>query len=399
MWSDYFTLAFGTFMHQKKRTFLTLIGIFIGIAAVVSLISLGQGMKYEIDKQFQALGSNKIIITPGKSSFDLTGNKLTDKDLKAVASVSGVDEAKAAVYKIAKIKFGKQTKYSFVIGIDTSPSKYTLGEQYGMKVVEGREIQGSGDAMVGYELWNKIFFDRAAGVGDTITIEGKKFKIVGAVERRGNPSDDQQIEITFDDAINIFGLSKDKLDYMFVTAKEGAKPSDVADKIKKALRKTRNVKEGDEDFTVQTSEDLIKAFGTVLTIIQIVLISIAGISLLVGGVNITNTMYTSVLERTNEIGVMKAIGATNKDVFLIFLIESGILGVAGGILGIALGIGLSKLVAFGAAAGGYSIINAIFPWYLIGGAMGFSFVVGALAGTLPAIQASKLKPVDALRYE
>jgi putative ABC transport system permease protein len=130
-----------------------------------------------------------------------------------------------------------------------------------------------------------------------------------------------------------------------------------------------------------------------------VLISIAGISLLVGGVNITNTMYTSVLERTNEIGIMKAIGARNRDVFLIFLIESGILGVVGGIIGIGLGIGLSKIVAFGAAAGGYSIITAIFPWYLTGGALAFSFIVGAAAGTLPAIQASKLKPVDALRYE
>jgi putative ABC transport system permease protein len=399
MLSDYFTLAFGTFMHQKKRTFLTLIGIFIGIAAVVSLISLGQGMKYEIDKQFQALGSNKVMVMPGSSMVDLTGNKLTEKDLNAVKSVSGVDEARAAVYKVAKVKFGKQTKYTFVIGLDTSPSKYTLAQEYGMKTVKGREIESSGEAMVGYGFWNKVVFDKAAGVGDSIKIEGKKFKIVGNVEPRGNAQDDSQIEITYDDALTIFGLNNDQLDYMFVTVKEGANPSDVADRIKKALRKTRNVKEGDEDFVVQTSDDLIKAFGTVLTIIQIVLISIAGISLLVGGVNITNTMYTSVLERTNEIGVMKAIGATNKDVFLIFLIESGILGVAGGILGIAIGIGLSKLVALGAAAGGYSIITAIFPWYLIGGALGFSFIVGALAGTLPAIQASKLKPVDALRYE
>jgi putative ABC transport system permease protein len=399
MWVDYFSLAFGTFTHQKKRTFLTLIGIFIGIAAVVSLISLGQGMKYEIDKQFQALGSNKVIIQPGGGGFDLTGNKLTDKDLEAVKSVQGVDEARAAVFKIAKVKIGKQTKYTWVIGLDTSASKYTISQEYGMNVVEGREIQGSGDAMVGYDVWNAVLFDKAASVGDSVTIEGKKFNVVGNVERRGNPQDDSQIEITFDDAIKIFNLDKDKLDYVFVTTKEGAKPSDVAEKIKKALRKTRNVKEGDEDFVVQTSEDLIKAFSTVLTIIQIVLISIAGISLLVGGVNITNTMYTSVLERTNEIGIMKAIGARNSDVFLIFLIESGILGVVGGVIGIALGIGLSKLVALGAAAGGYSIITAIFPWYLTGGALAFSFVVGAVAGTLPAIQASKLKPVDALRYE
>jgi len=399
MLADYFKLAYGTFVHQKKRTFLTLIGIFIGIAAVVSLISLGQGMKYEIDKQFQALGSNKVFVQPGGGGFDLSSNKLTQKDLQAVKSIQGVDEAKVAVFKIAQVKFGKETVYTWVIGLDTGKSKYTLSEDYGMKVVEGREIADSGDAMVGYEIWNSGLFDKAASIGDRIKIEGKKFKIVGNVERRGNPQDDSQIEITFDDALDAFDLTEDDLDYIFVTVKDGSRPSDIAEKIKKALRKTRDLEEGDEDFVVQTSEELIEAFGTILTIIQIVLISIAGISLLVGGVNITNTMYTSVLERTNEIGIMKAIGARNRDIFLIFLIESGILGVVGGVIGIAAGIGLSKLVAFGAAAGGYSIISAIFPWYLISGALAFAFFVGALAGTLPAIQASKLKPVDALRYE
>ncbi len=398
MWADYFRIAFSTFMNQKKRTFLTLIGIFIGIAAVVSLISLGQGMQYEINKQFASLGTNKVFVQPGRGGLVET-NKLTDKDLQAIRSVSGVDSAGGSAFKMAKIHFGKETKYSWVIGLDVHASDKSLGEDFGFKTVAGREIDGDSDAMVGYDIWNANMFKKASDIGDKIEIEGKKFNIVGNVERRGNPQDDRQIEITLDAAIDTFGLSKDKLDYIFVSTKDGAKPSDVAERIKKALRKTRGVDEGDEDFIVQTSEQLVEAFGTVLTIVQIVLISIAGISLLVGGVNITNTMYTSVLERTREIGVMKAIGARNSDVFLIFLIESGILGLVGGVMGIALGVSLSKLVAFGAAAGGYSIITAVFPWYLTFGALAFSFFVGGLAGTLPAIQASKLKPVDSLRYE
>ncbi|MBW2996880.1 FtsX-like permease family protein, partial [Candidatus Woesearchaeota archaeon] len=152
-------------------------------------------------------------------------------------------------------------------------------------------------------------------------------------------------------------------------------------------------------FTVSTTDDYMETFGIVLTVVQIVLIGIAAISLLVGGVNIANTMYTSVLERTNEVGIMKAIGARNSDVFLLFLIESGILGVVGGIAGIAVGIGLSKLVAFVAASAGWTFIQTLFPWYLTIGALLFSFAVGAISGTLPAYQASKLKPVDALRYE
>ncbi|MCK4589887.1 MAG: ABC transporter permease, partial [Nanoarchaeota archaeon] len=123
------------------------------------------------------------------------------------------------------------------------------------------------------------------------------------------------------------------------------------------------------------------------------------ISLLVGGVGIMNTMYTSVLERTNEIGVMKAIGAQNKDILAIFLFESGFLGLMGGIIGVLIGVGIGKLVEFGAAMQGLDILKASFPWYLIVGALLFSFLVGAISGVAPARQASKMKPVEALRYE
>jgi putative ABC transport system permease protein len=184
-----------------------------------------------------------------------------------------------------------------------------------------------------------------------------------------------------------------------VQVKKGFDPDKVAGDIKKYLRKSRGQKEGEEDFTVQTSEQLAESFSTVFTIVQVVLIGLASISLLVGGIGIMNTMFTSVLERTREIGVMKAIGARNSDIMKIFLIEAGLLCTIGGGIGIILGIGISKLIQYVAAQAGMGIIQAYFPWYLIVGALAFSFLVGTLSGIFPARRAAKLKPVDALRYE
>jgi putative ABC transport system permease protein len=402
MWTEYFRLAFKTFASQKKRTFLTLLGIFIGIAAVVSLISLGQGLKYSIDRQFSLMGADKVFVQPGSSmaSFGTSTVKLTSDDLAAIKSVPGVDVASGMVFKISRIKFGDEVKYTFVIGIDDSEQSFTEAmEGFGMEIINGQGAEGLREAVMPYRFSHADFFDRAVEIGDRLVIENKKFKVVGEVDRVGNPSDDSQVYIPLAAANEIFGTGDDDIDYIIVGLKDGANVDDVSERIKKKLRKTRNVDEGDEDFAVMTASDIMETFGIVLTIVQIVLIGIASISLLVGGVNIANTMYTAVMERTSEIGVMKAIGARNSDVFMLFLIESGLLGAAGGIIGIVIGVGLSKLVAFGADAAGWSFIQTIYPWYLIVGAFAFSFFVGAIAGTLPANRASKLKPVDALRYE
>ena len=149
---------------------------------------------------------------------------------------------------------------------------------------------------------------------------------------------------------------------------------------------------------MQTAAELIKSFKTILDIVQGILIAIAAISLMVGGVGIMNTMYTSVLERTREIGIMKAIGAKNSQILTLFLIEAGLIGIVGGIIGIILGVGLSKIavIIIGQALK-TDLIQASFPLVLIVGSLLFSFLVGAASGILPAIQASKLKPVDALR--
>jgi putative ABC transport system permease protein len=195
-------------------------------------------------------------------------------------------------------------------------------------------------------------------------------------------------------------FNEPKLDSMLIAQTEkGVEPARVGKEVNKKLRDRRNQKEGEEDFLVQTPEQLQATFGSILAVLQIVVIGIAAISLLVGGIGIMNTMYTSVVERTREIGIMKAVGARNSDVWLIFLTESGMLGLVGGTLGVLVGVSLAYAAQLAAAANGLELFKANFEPALIIGALLFSFVVGAVSGTLPARQAASLKPADALRYE
>jgi putative ABC transport system permease protein len=201
------------------------------------------------------------------------------------------------------------------------------------------------------------------------------------------------------DVKEVFGI-KDEYSIIVVQVRDINQINDVAEKIKEVMRKDRDEKKGQEDFSVQTPEQAISSVKTILNIINAIVIGIAAISLIVGGIGIMNTMYTSVLERTREIGIMKAIGARNRDVLLIFLIESGLLGLVGGAIGIGIGFSIGKIVEY--AAGVYlgtTLLRAVFPIELILGSLAFSFFIGMLSGVLPAFQASRLKPVEALRYE
>ncbi|MFH0835592.1 MAG: FtsX-like permease family protein, partial [Candidatus Micrarchaeota archaeon] len=187
---------------------------------------------------------------------------------------------------------------------------------------------------------------------------------------------------------------------IFVQVKAGQDPGAVAKEIEEELRDYRGVEEGSEDFSVSTSEQLMETFSMIFGVVQAVILGIAAISLLVGGIGIMNTMYTSVLERTKEIGIMKAIGARNGDILTIFLIESASLGLFGGIIGVLLGAGLSKIAEVMAIqATGSTYFVAAISTDLVVGALLFSTIIGSIAGLLPARQAAKMKPVDALRYE
>ena len=399
---EYFKLAFRSIGKRKKRTALTMLGIFVGIAAVVALVSLGQGLQGTINAQFEKIGADKIIVQASSAgvSGEFAPGQLTKRELDLVDDVLGVDRSAGFLFRSANVEFNDVQRTVFLSSIpEKSREAELIVAFHTYEVSSGRLLshKDSGKVMVGYNLAEKTSFGKNVQVGDKVLVDGVVFDVVGALKRVGDPGIDGSVVMSEKDARSVLN---DSVSFSYIVAQAGADPDSVASRIEKTIRRDRHQKDGEEDFSVQTSTELIASFNAVFNIIQVVFVGIAAISLLVGGIGIMNVMFTAVLERTREIGVMKAIGARNSDVLSLFLIESGLLGVAGGVVGIVIGALISKGVEFGAnTAFGPGTITAVFPVWLVVGALLFSFVIGAVSGVLPARRASRLKPVEALRYE
>ena len=404
MIKDYFSLSFDNLRHRGLRSWLTILGIFIGIAAVVSLISLGQGLQSFINGQFAQVGGDKILIQPRvfapPGSVTDTQLILTKDDLATIRKVPGVEDAEGALTRTTIAINGKEQEIVMVNGVNEKYLEIFSGTDI-VTPLEGRQIRDtdSSKIVVGYNHVYGNLWDKPLHLGSKIEIKGKSFEIVGVLKKQGNSGDDNSVWMEKNTFADLFNTGNDEGTIVAKTVK-GFNPDEVASDIERALRKERNEKVGQETFSVQSFSQLLKTFTQIFAVVQAILIGIAAISLVVGGIGIMNTMYTSVLERTREIGIMKAIGAQNKDIFLIFLIESGLLGLAGGVIGILLGVGIGKGVEYIALLQlGSPFLKAVFGLPLIIGALLFSFLVGAASGVLPAMQASRLKPADALRYE
>ncbi len=403
MMEDYVKTAYRDIKNRKKRSWLTMIGIIIGVAAVVSLVSLGQGLKDGMNAEFDKMGADIIMIMPGSGfeSMGSAGSSLTNDDVEVIRKVRGVNLAGGFLTKIAKVEFGNEMKYSWVSGLPLDESKEIMDNMDSFNIESGRDLK-RGDTyktLAGNAVAVGDFFKNKVRAGDYVIINDKKFRVVGTLERIGNPDDDQAFIIPLETARELFD-EPDNLMVIMANIKPGFDVSDVAENINKAMRKDRDQKIGEEDFNVQTAEQLKETVVSILNLVQAVLIGIAGISLLVGGIGIMNTMYTSVLERTRDIGVMKAIGARNVNIMWIFLIESGIIGLVGGAIGCVIGISISKSIEYLSSVElGVDYLKASVAPELIFGALAFSFIVGMLSGTLPAVRAARLKPTDALRYE
>src|SRR3989338_8723416 len=348
------------------------------------------------------MGTDKLIAQPkGFGRAGSTGVYLTKDDLDFIKKQNGVSEATGAIVRQSEVKIDEKKvgKWVFIMGMPTEPNEQKLMEEAfaGYGILKGRAVKKGDENKVAlgynYMLANKVF-SKPLKPGDNIFIKGKSFDIVGFYEEIGNPNDDANVYLTNDVIKELFDTGNN-YDYVFIRTEKCANPTEVEEK----LRKKKGQKECEEDFYVQSFEQLLETFGTVLLVLNSILVIIAGISVVVAAVNIMNTMYTAVLERTKEIGIMKSIGARNSYILLIFFIESGFFCLIGGSIGILLGFGLAKLGGIAIAAAGYSFLQPYFPWWLIVGCLVFSFLVGAGSGFFPARAASRLKPVDALRYE
>jgi putative ABC transport system permease protein len=314
--------------------------------------------------------------------------------------VEGVDIAISRLIRMGKLEYNQAASFNYIGSMPENEKQIEIIYQsFNPKPETGRLLEAGdkGKVILGSSFKDKNLFGKKIEIGKKIKIQGKEFEVIGILQ----PSSSFQLNIVAlmieDDMKEILNIG-DETDLIVAQIKGGYNIEKVAKNIQDRLRKDRKEKIGEEDFSVQTPLQALSAINTILTVINIIVIGIACISLIVGGVGIANSMYTSVLEREKEIGTMKAIGARNSDILLIFIIESGLLGMTGGILGIIIGLGFAFLVSSAAnSIFGQEILKFELNYLLVFGSLGFSFLLGIIFGIIPARQASTLNPVDALR--
>ena len=381
-----------------------MVGIFIGIATVVGLISLGQGLQTAVTGQFATLSTDKLTIQNAGTGFGPPGStvieKLNEHDLKVIEGVKGVEYTIPRLIRIIKVEYNEVGQFKYIGDIPDDSALADIVYKAGdLEVKEGRLLKpgDSGKVVIGSNIAKKEEFGKAIEVGKKINIQGKDFEVVGILKKGSSFQVNDVVMMLTNDMKNLLDIG-DEIDMIIAQVEKPKEIKDVGDRIEKAMRKDRNLDLGEEDFSVQTPLEAVSAVNSVLTSINLVVVGIAMISLIVGGIGIANTMYTSVLERRREIGTMKAIGAKNSDILWIFLIESGLMGLVGGLIGVAIGLGMALSVASSANSYfGLEIITVDISIPLIITAIIFSFSIGVLFGVIPSYQASKLKPVDALR--
>ncbi len=404
MIKDYFVLAIKNLKHRGLRSWLTLLGIVIGVAVVVSLVFLGNGLKLAVMNQF-GMSSNEMISVQagGLSGLGPPGTGVTrplnQKDFEEIEGLPSVKRAIARNIGSAQLEFDKKTINGFTTNIPLEERRF-LYEFLELEMENGRFFE-SGDTnkiVLGYNFYagKTGLGDKKIIAGNRVFLNGQRFEVIGVTERKGSFITDNVIYMTDEDMKKLLDYG-DKIDIIAVQPESKDKLEQTKEDVEKALRKTRNVKIGEEDFEVSTPEASLAMINDIITGVQIFIILVAGISIVVGVVGIVNTMTTSVLERRRDIGIMKAIGAKNSHIFLQFFIESGMLGLIGGIVGVAFGtlIGWAGIRVLG----NFLSTNLTLEFDLIMIASVFlgSFIIGGVAGIAPALKAANQNPVEALR--
>lgn len=400
MLEDYAKMAFSNLTKRKLRSWLTMLGIFIGIATIVALISLGQGLEKAVMDQFSAITPNMVSVTASEQGpFAKTPTPLTSKELRVIESTSGIESVAPRIMQPSRILYGDYATGAMIVSIPDGKYRKTVYDVLSAKLEDGKLLQ-DGDkykVVLGYNIAHSKSYDKPIKVGDYITLNDKRLLVIGLVEKKGSFLIDGGVYINEDVMIDILGLPKDEYNAIGAFVADGYDMKKTINLLEKRLRKSRDVKEENQDFVVEAALDNLEMVTSTLFGVQLFIYIIAGVSIVVGGIGIMNTMFTSVLERTKEIGIMKAIGATNKIIFVLFFIESGFLGFVGGVIGVLLGTGLGFIIAkISSLALGSDLLQAHFTPQLLIGSLLFSFLLGSLSGLVPALKAAKLHPVVAL---
>ena len=397
--------ALNNLWKRKKRSFLTILSVFIGVMAVFALISFGTGIQNYMDSIAVDMGVDKILIQPegGFGNPAASSFKFDDDDLDFLRKIDGVAEVSASLVEEAIVQsdLKKRGSVIFLVSLPMDESLGVIEELLTVDIEYGRQLKKGDKARVAvgsdYLLDNKIF-KKGLSIGEKMYVNEMEVQIVGAFESLGNPGDDRNLYMTEEGMTEVLGYEKE-YGWMVARAGIGENPSELAEKMEDRFRRYRNEDEGKETFRIETVEDMIQSFKDMINIINIFLIVISAVSILVSVVNIMNTMYTAVLERTQEIGIMKAIGAQNRSILFIFVFEAGVLGLLGSAVGMGLGYLIAEFGGFIAASSGLTALKPAYPIILIIGVLVAGFALGAVSGLAPAVQASRQKPVESLRYE
>ncbi|HKV75329.1 MAG TPA: ABC transporter permease [Gemmatimonadales bacterium] len=396
-------VAFQSIRANKLRAMLTTLGIVIGVAAVITMVALGTGAQKAVQDTINALGPNLLTVYPGQSFLRGVASAVrvsltTDDADDLVSSARLITAVVPEMQTQLQVKYGNQNINTTIDG--TTPNFFQVKN---FKLAYGR-LFGAGDnasqeryAVLGYEIPNQLNANPAAMVGQTILIGGAPFEIIGVLQKKGaqgsffNP--DEQILIPLQTA-RYRVMGNNRLRSITVAVRDSVPMEQGLVDLERVMRKAHKIRPGaDNDFRIQNQQDILATQQATTQIFTTLLASIAAVSLLVGGIGIMNIMLVSVTERTREIGVRKALGATRINILLQFLIEALVLCLAGGFVGIVLGIGITTVLAH---AAGW---NALVSPKAVALSFGFSAAIGIFFGIWPARRASALDPITALRYE
>ncbi len=410
-----FQLALNTLLHSKLRSWLTILGIVIGIAAVVSIVSISEGAKASLEERLGDFGADIITISPGYSqargaggSFRHMGEEqtssassvqknLTSKDVMVLKGISNIQLVMGEVSARDELTYSSKSSTVSIKGVDTVIWKDLTTED----IAFGRYLS-KGDSfsvVLGGNIVDTTF-EGAIPLNSKVTIAGKSFKVVGILDGGSTayiPIDVARsvLEDVGDKEFDSISVKLENVDLSIDTE---------VDIVQKLMFARSILKESDRDFSVNSPREMQQTMQDTMNTMSLFLGAIAAISLLVGAIGIANTMFTSVLEKTREIGIMKAIGTKNRDIMIIFLLNSGMIGLVGGLGGIGLGVLGSSAISMMGSTSDAGMATRLFTSTLVSPqlllfALAFSVIIGMVAGAIPAYRASKLKPVDALRYQ